>query len=115
LTLPAFGFAAFAPTPLVAVLSIAVVLAGFQVMINNIQTLPSDLFSGKSVGTVAGIGGLSAVAGVLVFSTWMIPFLSRISYIPVFVMGGALVPIGIALLYLLSGTIRRIDLPEPSS
>ena len=115
LTLPAFGFAAFAPSPLVAVLSIAVVLAGFQVMINNIQTLPSDLFSGKSVGTVAGIGGLSAVAGVLVFSTWMIPFLSRVSYIPVFVMGAALVPIGIALLYLLCGTIRRIDLPESRS
>jgi len=112
LAFPGFALAALAPSPLVAVLSIALVLAGFQVMINNIQTLPSDFFSGDSVGTIAGIGGLSAVAGVLVFSTWLIPALSRVSYIPVFLMGGGLVPIGICLLFFLCGTIRRLDPPQ---
>jgi len=81
-------------------------------MINNIQTLPSDYFSGKSVGTVAGIGGMSAVLGVLVFSTWLIPMLSKISYVPVFLMGTALVPVGIGVLYLLGGTIRRVDISD---
>lgn len=109
LTLPGFIGAAFAGTPLIAVLSMAVVLAGFQVMINNIQTLPSDYFSGASVGTVAGIGGMSAVFGVLVFSTWLVPVLSRISYVPVFLMGTALVPVGLAALFLLGGKIRRVD------
>ena len=79
-----------------AVLTIALVLCGFQVMINNIQTLPSDFFSGKSVGTVAGIGGCSAVAGVLVFSTWLVPALSRVSYVPVFLLGATLVPLALA-------------------
>ena len=111
LTLPGFVVAAFAATPLLAVLAMALVLAGFQVMINNIQTLPSDCFSGKSVGTVAGIGGMSAVLGVLVFSTWLIPVLSRISYVPVFLMGTALVPLGLGAIYLLCGEIRRIDEP----
>ena len=32
----------------------------------------------------------------LVFSTWLIPYLSRISYVPVFLMGTTLVPLGIA-------------------
>ena len=109
LTLPGFAIAAFAATPVLAVLAIAVVLAGFQVMINNIQTLPSDCFSGKSVGTVAGIGGMSAVFGVLVFSTWLVPVLSRISYVPVFLMGTALVPLGLGAVFLLCRQIRRVD------
>jgi ACS family hexuronate transporter-like MFS transporter len=109
MTIPGFVMAAVASTPWSAVLAMALVLCGFQVMINNIQTLPSDYFSGRSVGSVAGIGGMSAVAGVLVFSTWLIPMLSRISYVPVFLMGTALVPVGIIALYLLGGTIRRID------
>lgn len=109
LTIPAFVVTAFASTPVVAVVAIAVVLAGFQVMINNIQTLPSDFFAGKSVGTVAGIGGLSAVGGVLVFSTWLVPVLSRISYVPVFVLGAALVPMAVAAVYFFSGEIRRVD------
>jgi MFS transporter, ACS family, hexuronate transporter len=108
LTLPGFVAAAFAPSPVVAVLAIAVVLCGFQVMINNIQTLPSDLFAGSSVGTVAGVGGMSAVLGVLVFSTWLVPALSKISYVPVFLMGTALVPLGIAAVFVLCRQIRRL-------
>lgn len=110
MTLPGFALAAVAATPWLAMAAMALVLAGFQVMINNIQTLPSDFFSGKSVGTVAGIGGMSAVAGVLVFSTWLVPVLTRISYVPVFVLGAALVPLAILAVYGFSGEIRRVDL-----
>ena len=35
----------------------AFVLGGFQFTMTNIQTLPSDLHTGKSVGTLAGLGG----------------------------------------------------------
>jgi len=111
LTLPGFLIAAFAVTPLLAVLAMALVLCGFQVMMNNIQTLPSDFFSGKSVGTVAGMGGMCAVFGVLVFSTWLIPVLSRISYVPVFLLGAALVPLGLGAIFVLGGEIRRVDRP----
>ena len=111
LTMPGFLGAVTAGSPLVAVLSIAVVLAGFQVAINNIQTLPSDYFAGPLVGTVAGIGGMGAVAGVLVFSTWLVPVLSKISYTPVFVMAALLVPVAIGSLFLLGGEIRRVDDP----
>ena len=109
LTLPGCVMAAFAATPLLAVLSMALVLGGFQVIINNVQTLPSDCFSGKSVGTVAGIGGMSAVFGVLVFSTWLVPVLSKISYVPVFLMGTALVPLGLAAIFVLCREVRRVD------
>jgi ACS family hexuronate transporter-like MFS transporter len=110
ITLPAFVAAAFAGSPLMAVVLIAVVLGGFQVMINNIQTLPSDFFSGKSVGSLAGLGGMSAVLGVLVFSTWLIPFMSKISYVPVFLMGASLVPVGVAAIFIFGGVIHRVEL-----
>ena len=53
------GFFAWVPY----VLLIAVILFGFQIAIGNIQTLPSDFFSGDSVGSLAGAGGTAAVVG----------------------------------------------------
>jgi len=109
LIVPGFAAAALATTPVPAVLAMAVVLCGFQIAINNVQTLPSDFYAGRSVGTVAGIGGLGAVAGVLTFGTWLVPYLSRISYIPVFILGACLVPAGIACVYVFGGKIRSLD------
>ena len=109
LIVPGFAASAFATTPMPAVLAMALVLCGFQFAINNIQTLPSDYYAGKSVGTVAGIGGMGAVAGVLVFGTWLVPFLSKLSYVPVFILGALLVPLGIGAVFLLGGRIQRLD------
>jgi ACS family hexuronate transporter-like MFS transporter len=108
---PGFIFSAFASTPLSAVLLIAVVLFGFQVSINNIQTLPSDFFSGKSVGTLAGMGGTSAVVGVLIM-IWLVPVITKISYIPFFLMGALMVPLGILAVYFFSGKIQRVELKK---
>jgi ACS family hexuronate transporter-like MFS transporter len=112
ISVPALVLVIFASTPTSAVVLIAIVLAGFQVMINNIQTLPSDFFSGKSVGSLAGLGGLSAVCGVLTFSTWLIPYLSKISYTPVFITGALLVPLGVASVFVFGGEIKRVQLRE---
>jgi len=98
--------------PGIALAGMAFVLCGFQIMINNVQTLPSDFYSGKSVGNVAGLGGLVAVAGVLVFSTWLIPAITKISYVPVFIMAVCFVPLGIVMVYLFGGEIRRVDVSE---
>lgn len=119
-TLPGFAAAIFALStgaPALALGGMAFVLCGFQIMINNVQTLPSDFYAGKSVGNVAGLGGLVAVAGVLVFSTWLIPAMTKISYVPVFVMSVMFVPLGIAMIYLFGGEIRRVDIvgKAPSS
>ena len=79
---------------------------------NNIQTLPSDFFSGHSVGSLAGLGGTSAVFGVLVFSTWLIPVLSTKSYVPVFLMGALLVPMGVMSIFLFGGKIENIEIKK---
>jgi ACS family hexuronate transporter-like MFS transporter len=108
--IPAFILTAFANSPLLAVVLMAAVLGGFQVAMNNIQTLPSDYFSGGSVGSLAGLGGMSAVLGVLVFSTWLIPLLSAKSYAPVFIMGALLVPLGVMSVLLLGGEIKNVEI-----
>jgi len=108
-TFPALLIVAFATTPALAITGITIACFGFHCMIGNIQTLPSDFYSGKSVGTVAGMGGMSAVLGTLVFSTWLVPALSSISYTCVFLLIAALVPLAVASVHYFAGTIHRID------
>jgi ACS family hexuronate transporter-like MFS transporter len=97
---------AFAATPLSAVLLIAAVLFGFQVSINNIQTLPGDFFTGGSVGLLAGLGGTSATVGVLLI-TWLVPLLTATSYAPVFLLAALAVPVGVASVYLFTPKAGR--------
>lgn len=78
--------------PAVAMGLISITLFGFQFLIGNIQTLPSDYFNGKNVGVVAGMGGTAAVAGTLI-TTWMVPVLTKTSYVPFFVLAAILVPL----------------------
>lgn len=78
--------------PAVAIALIGITLFGFQFLINNLQTLPSDYFHGKNVGTVAGMGGTSAVAGTLIV-TWLVPVLTKTNYTSFFIMAALLVPV----------------------
>jgi ACS family hexuronate transporter-like MFS transporter len=107
--LPCLILTAFAGTPTAAILLIAVILFGFQISINNIQTLPSDFFSGKTVGSLAGLGGTSAALGTIIVTN-LVPILSRAGYAPVFLVGALLVPLSIAAVLILGGHIRRVDL-----
>jgi len=79
-------------TPTLAMVLIGLTLFGFQYLIGNIQTLPSDYFNGKNVGTVAGMGGTAAVAGTLL-TTWAVPVITQTSYVSFFVLAAVLVPV----------------------
>lgn len=75
-----------------AIALISATLFGFQFIIGNIQTLPSDYFNGKNVGVVSGMGGTSAVLGTLV-TTLAVPVLTKTSYNSFFVMAAVMVPL----------------------
>jgi len=79
-------------TPTLAMCLIGMTLFGFQFLINNIQTLPSDYFHGKNVGTVSGMGGTAAVLGTLI-TTWIVPIITQTSYISFFALAAILVPL----------------------
>jgi MFS transporter, ACS family, aldohexuronate transporter len=108
--MPAGILAAFANDAMVALALIGVVLFGFQVWINNVQTLPSDFFSDKAVASVAGLGGTGAGIGSMIFvfgTGWVV---DHFSYVPVLVAAGLLAPFGTLVLFALSGRIGPISL-----
>lgn len=110
LLMPAGIFAAYTPDATTALALIGVVLFGFQVWINNVQTLPSDFYPSKAVGSVAGLGGTGAGIGsmIFVFTTgWVV---DNFSYTPILVAAGLLAPIGTIVLFALSGTIRKVSI-----
>jgi ACS family hexuronate transporter-like MFS transporter len=78
--------------PSLAMVLIGTTLFGFQFLIGNLQTLPSDYFNGKNVGTVAGMGGTAAVVGTLI-TTWAVPAMTKTSYVSFFVLAAVLVPV----------------------
>lgn len=75
--------------PVNAVLIMGVILFGFQTAIGSVQTLPSDLFGKKTVGTLSGISGMAAKLGA-VGLTALVPWLTTGGdYYPVFIIGAA--------------------------
>lgn len=85
----------------VAITLISATLFGFQFLINNLQTLPSDYFNGKNVGTVSGLGGTAAVIGTIA-TTLLVPVITKTSYSSFFIMGAMMVPIAWACIYFIS-------------
>jgi MFS transporter, ACS family, hexuronate transporter len=113
--MPAGILAAFANDAMVALALIGVVLFGFQVWINNVQTLPSDFFPDRAVASVAGLGGTGAGIGSMLFifgTGWAV---DHFSYVPVLVIAGLLAPLGTLVLFLFAGHIERVPLKAKRS
>ncbi len=108
LMFPALLATTYAFTPLLAVLLIAVILFGFQIAIGNIQTLPSDFYSGESVGSLAGAGGTAAVVGVMIMN-FVIPAVTETSWVPAFVIGSLLVPFALLSVWLCAREIKPVE------
>jgi ACS family hexuronate transporter-like MFS transporter len=103
--------AAVAHNPAAALGLIAVVLFGFQMWIGNVQTMPSDYFPESVVGSVAGLGGLGAGVGAILFTLstgWVV---DHFSYTPILVAAGLLPLLGTSILFVLGGRIRRLSEP----
>lgn len=107
--MPAGILAAYTPDSMTALALIGVVLFGFQVWINNVQTLPSDFFPKSAVGSVAGLGGTGAGIGSMIFiftTGWVV---DSFSYTPILIAAGLLAPIGTVVLFALSGKIQKVS------
>ena len=85
------------------------VLFGFQFAIGNVQTLPSDLFSGKSVGSLAGLAGMVGVFSVILMN-FLVPIIqAKYSYTPIFVAIAAAVPLGLGAIYYFAREIKSVE------
>lgn len=104
--IPSIIAAIMSATALLAVIFMAFVLGGFQFFMVNLQTIPSDLHKGKSVGSLAGLGGASAVLGTIL----AILFSSYITnWILLFSLLAALVPLSWLSVFLTVGEIKQIE------
>jgi ACS family hexuronate transporter-like MFS transporter len=104
--------AAFATDAFVALGFISVVTFGFQAWINNVQTLPSDFFPQQAVGAVAGLGGVGAGIGSILYvltTGWVV---DHFSYNPILITASVLPIVGTIILFLLSGHIKPITQTE---
>lgn len=82
---------------------------GFQFWVNNVQSLPADYFPARSVGAVAGMGGLGAGVGALLFTLstgWLV---DHFGYTPVLVIVAVLPVVGSILLLTLGGVVRPLS------
>lgn len=94
-------------TPLKFVIIVSFVLFGFQFAIGNIQTLPSDLFDRKSVGTLAGFGGMIGVVSVIIMN-FLIPVITKTSYTPAFIIIAVFVPLGVLSVFTFIKKIKQV-------
>ena len=104
---PALLAMSVASTPVLAVLIMAVILFGFQTSISNVQTLPSDLYSDKAVGSLAGYAGTAAklaAAGLV----WIVPQITTESYMPAFIIGVDLAVLAVLCVYVLIPKIEPL-------
>ncbi len=98
--------AALSTSAALALACIACVTFGFQTWINNVQTLPSDMFPARAVGSVAGLGGVGAGVGAMLFTYATGSVVDRLhSYTPILVVAGLLPLAGTAALFWIGGAI----------
>ncbi|WP_076417008.1 MFS transporter [Colwellia sp. UCD-KL20] len=91
-----------------AVIIMAVILFGFQTAIGNVQTLPSDLYGKKAVGTLSGFAGMAAKLGALGL-TALVPILTADgNYTPAFVIGASLAVIAMLSVWVLIPKIEPL-------
>ena len=95
------AFVGLAANPYAAIALLC--LGGFahQTLSVTVITMASDLFARNEVATVAGIAGLAANLGVLVFTLALGRLVDQIGYGPFFIVLGLLDLIGAALLWTL--------------
>ena len=104
---PAGILAMRASDPYVCLAWMAVVLFGFQVWVNNLQTLPSDFFPNSAVGSVFGLGGAAAALASIMFTWGTGHIVDAFGYTPVFLVAGVMGPLGLVVTLWLAG---RIDI-----
>jgi ACS family hexuronate transporter-like MFS transporter len=102
--------AAFSATAVSALAFISIVTFGFQSWINNVQTTPSDFFPEQAVASVAGLGGVGAGLGAILFTLTTGLVVDRLhSYTPILITAGLLPILGTMVFFLLGGRIHRLS------
>jgi len=101
--------AALTTDRMMALACIALVTFGFQAWINNVQTIPSDVFPEDAVASVAGLGGVGAGLGAILFTMTTGYVVDHFSYTPILLTAAGLPILGTVILFAVGGRIRTLS------
>ena len=88
----------------------ALVLFGFQAWITNVQTLTTDWFPAREVGSVAGLGGLGAGLGAILFTELVGFTVDHFSYTPIFIAAAVMPVVATIVLLSIGGRIHPVSI-----
>jgi ACS family hexuronate transporter-like MFS transporter len=108
LLMPAGMVAVFTESNALALAGISTTVFAFQFFNINLLTTPSDCFSKRDVGSVAGIGGTAAGVGSMLFTLAVGYLVDNVSYTPVFVAVSVFGPIGALIIWTVMQKIERV-------
>ncbi len=105
--LPLGGLAPWIPSAEGALALVSLILFAFQFWVNNVQTIPSDLYPSEYVGAIAGFSGGGAALGAMTLmltTGWVV---DHFSYTPILILAAILGPLATGALLLLVGRPER--------
>ena len=70
---------------------------GHALWVANLLTLPTDLFTGRHVGTASGFSGMGGAIGGMLANLGTGYVVQRFSYRPIFLMAGVMHPVAVVL------------------
>ena len=91
-----------------AIVFFSIAMFGHQFFSTLLQTLCTDLFPSRVVGSVAGLAGGIGCFGAMLFSLLAGQMIQNLGYSSVFVVIGLLHPISFLLILLLVGEIKQV-------
>ena len=96
---PSAIFAPLVPEAWMALGATCMVVFGHALWVANLQTLPTDLYARREVGTVTGFSGMGGAVGGILANLGTGYVVMRFSYTPIFLLAGLMHPLSIALIY----------------
>jgi ACS family hexuronate transporter-like MFS transporter len=107
--MPGVLFITSAPLSL-AIVFFSMAMFGHQFFSTMLQTIGTDLFPNKVVGSVSGLAGSIGCFGAMFFGLLAGHIIQQVGYFPVFLMIGLMHPIGFLLILLI---IKKIKMVQP--
>ena len=105
--MPAVLFITNAPLGM-AIVFFSLAMFGHQFFSTLLQTIGTDLFPNKVVGSVSGLAGSIGCFGAMFFGLLAGQIIQQIGYYPVFAMVGLMHPLGFLLILLIIGKIEQV-------
>ena len=99
--LPIAMAAPFVPTAALAIAATCAITFGHGMWVANLQTIPTDLFEAREVGTVTGFSGMGGAVGGALANLGTGYIVMHFSYAPVFLLAGLMHPLSAVLTYVL--------------